>query len=199
MINISGAGQQHSRIQALIVLTDNADKVSPGRTCAVKMKEGALIAMMAMGWSTRVVKAVWYRALRRLFCRIRNEEFGKGEYILFRDMIFFATDAGVPLEHTQRNLRRTFTARYHLFEIADMRRRAPLIDRLDTRGLRTPLCLHRVPFSELIAADWELEHPDMILMLRQAARSDPSPMRSLFRAALLLPRRPFRPLSRPFG
>ena len=61
MINLSGADQQHSRIQSLIVLTDNANNILAGRTSTVKMKEGALISMMAMGWPPRVAKAIGSR------------------------------------------------------------------------------------------------------------------------------------------
>ena len=89
-------------------------------------------------------------------------------------MIIFATDAGVPLEHTQWNLWRTLVVRFHLFEIADVLHWVALIARMDAKGLRTPWRFQRVPFPELLAVDWELERPDMLIMLWQAARSDAS-------------------------
>ena len=42
-------------------------------------------------------------------------------------------------------------------------------------GIRSPLCLQRIPYAELIAADWELQNPDILIWIRQAARRDSSP------------------------
>ena len=58
MINLSGADQQHSRIQSLIVLTDNARKILADRTSTMKMKEDALIAMIALRAPPMVVNAI---------------------------------------------------------------------------------------------------------------------------------------------
>ena len=50
-----------------------------------------------------------------------------------------------------------------------------LISRFDSRGVRPPSCLQQIPYAELIAADWELPHPDMLIWIWQAARYDSSP------------------------
>ena len=173
MVSLSGAGQ-HSRTHALIVLTDNANKILADSTSTKQQKEDALIDMMALGWAPMAVKAIRDRPLNKLPKRIQNEVFDKEEYILSRDMIIFSTDDGVSLEHTQRNLWRELMVRFHLFEITDMRHWVALVAHLDTKGLRTPMRLQRVPFSELLAVGWQLEHPDMLVMLWQAARSDAS-------------------------
>ena len=39
-------------------------------------------------------------------------------------------------------------------------------------GTGTPLCLQRILYAELIAADWGLPHPDMIIWIWQATRGD---------------------------
>ena len=101
MINLSGGDQQHSRTQALIVITDNANKILADRDAAMKMKEDSLVAMTALGWPPKVVKAIGGRPLNKIFQRSRDEVFDRGGYILFRDMIIFATDAGVPIGHAQ--------------------------------------------------------------------------------------------------
>ena len=67
MADISGADQQHSRIQALIVLAENDNKILAGITSMVKMKEDTLLAMMALDWAPRFVKAGGYRAPNRFF------------------------------------------------------------------------------------------------------------------------------------
>ena len=61
--------------------------------------------------------------------------------------------------------------------------------RLDSRGLRSPLCLSKVPFGQLIAAPWDLPHPDMLIWVWQAARTDHEPSRTA------LPRSAYTPPS----
>ena len=177
MINFTSGDQIESRTQALKVLTDHGNLVLADRTSAVKMQEDSLLAMMAVDWSPRITTAIGSRPLNRLFHRIWNEVFDREEYIIFRDMIIYAADDAIPLEHTQWNLWRTLMARHRLFEITDMRHWVSLVARLDTRGIRTPFCLQRVPFRELSAVDWEVEYPDMLLMMWQAARLEATPHR----------------------
>ena len=68
-------------------------------------------------------------------------------------------------------------ARFHLYEIAGSADWKALISQLDGRGILSPLHLRRVPFAELIKADWEQPRPDMLIWLWQAVRGDDSPNR----------------------
>ena len=116
--------------------------------------------------------------------------FDSEEYTLFWNMIIFATDDEVLLERTQRHRWRTLMVRYHVFEFTDVRHCVALIVRFDTRGIRAPRRLKMVPVSEPIAAEWELERPDMVLMISQAARIDTNPHAKSLPGGAGVPRRP---------
>ena len=47
-----------------------------------------------------------------------------------------------------------------------------LIARFDTRNIRTPNCLARIPFNQLVAAEWGLFHLEMLVWIWKAARKD---------------------------
>ena len=49
------------------------------------------------------------------------------------------------------------------------------ISRFGTRVIISTLRRQLIPYADLIAADWELPHPDMMIWIWQAARHDPSP------------------------
>ena len=63
----------------------------------------------------------------------------------------------------------------HLFEVTDINALVALISLSDSRGARAPLFLRRIPYIELMAADWELPHPDILIWIWQAARHDSAP------------------------
>ena len=70
---------------------------------------------------------------------------------------------------------RQLLIRFHLFEVMDIMDWGALISRFDSRGLRDPMCLQRRPNAELMEADCELPHPDMIIWIWQADRPDSAP------------------------
>ena len=92
-------------------------------------------------------------------------------------MIVRASDEEMPLEHTQWRIWRILLIRFQLFEVTDVKAWVALISRFGARGIRSPLCIQRIPYAELIAADWELPHPDMSIWIWQASRHDSSPCR----------------------
>ena len=67
--------------------------------------------------------------------------------------------------------------RFHLYEIAARHDREFFIARFDSRGIRSPLHMVRIPFAELTKADWELPNTDMLVWIWQAVREYSSPYR----------------------
>ena len=87
--------------------------------------------------------------------------------------------------------------RFHLFEVKGVKAWGAPISRLDARGIRSPLCLQRIPYAELVAAGWELPHPDMSIWIWQTARRDSSPFRITGPHSERTPPDDFRRLIRP--
>ena len=135
----------------------------------------AVLALMAIGWTPALVKAVGFKILNDILKYVRQDVLDGPTYRLFADMIVHASDEQIPREHTQWRIWRQLIIRFHLFEISDIKAWAAPISRFRSRGIRSPLCLQRIPYAELIAADWELPHPDMIIWIWQAARRDSAP------------------------
>ena len=58
---------------------------------------------------------------------------------------------------------------FHLFEVAGIKAWVALIAIFSSRGIRSPMCLQRISYAELMA-DWEAPHPDMSIWIWQADR-----------------------------
>ena len=130
------------------------------------------MAFMAIEWATDLARAVGSKRLNHLMRPMRNEHFPTGEYELFRDMLIFSTDESVPIQHTRWIEWQKLIARPRLFEIKDINAWAGLDARFDTTGIRAPGRLARIAFGQLMAADWGISHPDMIVWKWQSARQD---------------------------
>ena len=110
------------------------------------------------------------RELSRIFRLLRDGVIPPDEYVLFRDMVTRATDESAPLRHTQWRIWRELVGRFHLFEIAPTQDWVRLIDRPDPQGIGATGCLIGIPCSDFTCANWVSDNPDVVLILRQAAR-----------------------------
>ena len=90
----------------------------------------------------------------------------------FRDMLIYAAGEKSTILHHQWIVWQKLITRFHLFGTTGITTWMGLIARFDTRNVRTPSCLARIPFNQLVAAEWELSHPDMMAWIRRAARQD---------------------------
>ena len=52
-----------------------------------------------------------------------------------------------------------------------------MVARFDSRGIHSPIHLVRIPFAELIKADWELPNTDTLIWIWQSVRGDYCPYR----------------------
>ena len=86
--------------------------------------------------------------------------------------IAHAREESPPAQHTQWIVWGRMIARFRLFGITDIRSRAGLIARFDTRRIRPPGCLARIPCAQLMAAEWETPRPGMAVWTRQSSRKD---------------------------
>ena len=130
---------------------------------------------MALGWAPALVRAVGYRPLNDVLKYVLQGVLDGPTYRLFADMIAHASDEQIPMADTQWRIWRQLLIRFRLFEVTDIRNWAALIARFDTRGIRPPLCLERIPYAELIAVGWEMPRPDMLIWTWQATRLDSAP------------------------
>ena len=135
----------------------------------------AVLSMMALDWAPALVRDVGFKLLGEVLKYVRQDVLDGPTYRLFADMIAHASDEQIPLKHTQWRIWRQLPIRFHLFEVTDIKAWVSLIARFESRGTRSPLCLHRIPYAELMAVDWELPHPDMLIWTWQAARHDSAP------------------------
>lgn len=87
-------------------------------------------------------------------------------------MIVHATDDVIPIYSSSWRIWHELIIRLHLFELAELREWSNLLGRSDSKGIRTPHCLARIPFGELPPGDWECAAPDKILLTWQAAMQD---------------------------
>ena len=157
---------------ALITLTDNADRILAGRTESKDAKQKAVTALMAIEWATDLATAVGSKRANRLLRASRNERFPTDEYELWRDMMIYSTGESAPIQHTQWVVWRKLIARFRLCEIADIKALMRLVARFDKRCIRAPGCLARIPFDQLMAAEWKIPHPDMLVWILQVAMQD---------------------------
>ena len=90
----------------------------------------------------------------------------------------FAHSAGEsnPIGHPCWLLWKALIILYHLFDAADSTHRTALVAKLDTRGIRTPLCLARFSFSGLVAMDLQTPDPDLLTRLWHPDRQDAAPL-----------------------
>ena len=177
MIHLSESESLQSKTAALTVLTENANKALADRSLSLAGKKEALSALMAAEWSPATVRSIGSKALNRLLHLVRSDVMKGEEYRNFADMITLAADPAQPSFHGQWDLWKSAITRFHLYEIAEQGDWKGLVAQLDGRGVLSPLHLQMIPFAELIKADWELSHPDMLIWLWQAAREDDGPNR----------------------
>ena len=85
-------------------------------------------------------------------------------------MLVFSTGESAPTQHTQWVVWRQLIAIYRVFGITNIRPWARLVARFDTRGIHPPGCMARIPSDQMMAVDWELRNPDMMVRIWQAAR-----------------------------
>ena len=130
--------------------------------------------MMALDWTPALVQAVGFKLLGDVLKYVRQGALDGPTYRLFADMIVHASDEPIPPEHTQWRIWRQLMIRFHLFEVTDIKAWVALIARFDSRGIRPPICLQRIPYTGLMATGWELPHPDMLIWIWHAARHDSS-------------------------
>ena len=110
---------------------------------------------MSTQWATGLVRAVGADSLRKLLNRFRNDVFTSAECEIFRGMLAHATDDTIPTYASAWRIWNELIARFHLFGIAEIRECATFAARFDSKGIRTPRCLARMPFGELSLIDWE--------------------------------------------
>ena len=89
--------------------------------------------------------------------------FPSDEYTILRDMIAHATDETVPIYSSAWRIWHELIVRFRLFELAGLREWVTLVARFESKGIRTPYCLARIPFGELSRIDWEWPPPPRIL------------------------------------
>ena len=155
-------------------MTGHANRTLADRAASKTDKEQAILALMALNWKPSVLKAIGSRPMNLLLRRLRDNVLPADEYRIFADMIVRATDEAMPILHSRWALWQGVITRFHLYEIAGVKCWISLIARFDTRGIRSPICLRRIPFGGLIRPGWETPNPDMLLWLWQAAREDGS-------------------------
>ena len=175
MFHLSQTEAFQAKCYALRILTANTLSVLKDRTSTDSAKMEAVLSMMALDWTPALVRAVGFKLLNDVLKYVRQDVLDGPTYRLFADMIVHASDEQIPLEHTQWRIWRQLLIRFHLFEVTDIKAWVALIARFDSRGIRSPLCLQRIPYTELMAADWELPHPVMLIWIWQATRRDSSP------------------------
>ena len=117
------------------------------------------------------------KALNRLLQLIRADIFSVGTYRVFADMIARACNRFLSILHGQWELWKSAIIRFHLYEIAAEQDWQCLIARFDAMGIHSPHHMVRIPFAELIKADWGLPNTDMLIWIWQAARGDSIPYR----------------------
>ena len=171
MFHLSETSKDQARATALRIVINGASRIRSDRSSKDSEIKGAVLSLMAFDWTPSLAMIIGSRDLNRIFRLLRDGDIPPDEYILFRDTITHATDESVPLQHTQWRIWHELIVRFHLFEIAPIADWVSLIARLDSRGIRTPGCLHGIPFSDFAKTDWESGNTDMILMLWQAART----------------------------
>ena len=150
--SVDGLGE----FAALFTLTDNAIRVLAGRKESNDAKEKAVMALMAIEWTADQTRAVGSKRLSRLLRAQRGKHFPSCDYEMPNYMLMCDTDESVPIRHTQWVVRHRAIPRFQLFEISHIRSRAGLVARFDIRGARSPDCLAMFPFSQLMAAEWEI-------------------------------------------
>ena len=177
MIYLSESEKSEARTTALTVLTENANRLLADRTASEADKLRAISALMAFEWTPATAKSIGSKSINRLLQVVRSGIFPAGEYRTVADMIVRACDPSLPILTGQCGLWKSVIIRFHLYEISGRRDWECLIDRVDSRGIHSPLHLAKVPFVELIKADMELPNTDMLVWIWHAVRGDSSPYR----------------------
>ena len=155
MISLSNHEQGNAQIQALRIMACRDNRTLTDKAAAKTDKEQAVLSLMSLNWAPSVLKAIGSRPLNLLLRRLRDDVLPAEVYRSFADMIVRATDEALPNLHSPRILWRALITRFHLYEISDFGDWISLIARFDARGIRSPLCLRRIPVGELIKPDWE--------------------------------------------
>ena len=127
---------------------------------------------MSIQWTPSLVQKVGPEMLRKLLKRFNNDVFTSDECKIFRDMLVHATDRTTPVYAAAWHIWQALIIRFRLFEIADLKDWITLAARLDSKGIRTPRFLARIPFGELPRVEWECSPPDAILLTWLAVRQD---------------------------
>ena len=151
-------------------LTAHTNSVLPGRVSTREEKEGGILALMSIQWATGLVREVGAGPLRKLLKRVKNDICTSGECKIFRDMLAQSTGDTIPIYASAWRIWHELIIRLRLFEIAEIREWVTLVARFDSKGIRTPRCMARIPFDELSRIYWERTPPpphpphDIILM-----------------------------------
>ena len=173
MFHLSESDRIKAKADALRTLTIHANEVLADRLSTREKKEGAVLALMSIEWTPGLARAVGSTPINKLLQRFRNDPiFSSDEYLIFKDMLLHATDDTIPIFATNWRIWHELIIRFHLFEIADVLEWVALVARFDSKGIRTPRCLARMPFGELSRVDWGCSSPVTIFLTWQAARQD---------------------------
>ena len=155
MIFLSNHGQENAKIQALRIMAGRENRTLADMSATKSDKEQAVLALMALNLAPSVLKAIGSPPLNPLLRRLRDNVHPAGEYRTFADMVARETDEALPMLHAQWTMWQAPITRFHLYEIADVNSWISPIARFDARGIRSPLCIRRIPFGELIKPGWE--------------------------------------------
>ena len=172
MFRLSETDRIKAKADALRTLTDHASGVLADRLSTREKKEGAISALMSIQWAPGLVRDVGSDPLRKLFNRFRNDVFSSAECKVFRDMLVHASDETFPIYASAWRIWHDLIIRFHLFGIAEIREWVALVALFDSKGIRAPHFLARMPFGELSRIDWECSSADIILLTWQASRQD---------------------------
>lgn len=155
MLYLSETDRIKAKADAIRTLAINANSALSDRLSKREDKEKEIAALMAIEWTPGLARAVGPDPLNKLIKRLKNDVSPSGEYEISRDMLARATDDSITAYESDWRILHELIIRLHLFEIAELREWIALVGRFDSKGIRTPRCLARIPFGELSRMNWE--------------------------------------------
>ena len=120
----------------------------------------------------RISPGCWFGSATKAIKALQKRCFTSGECKIFRDILAHGADDTIPIYASAWRIWHELIIRFHLFEIAEIREWVTLATRFDSKGIRTPHFLARMPFGKLSRIDWERSSPGIILLAWQASSQD---------------------------